>query len=208
MSIRNSYLGILSYRVLTRAGLPIVGRFFKTPNQLTFLGLGFALTVPFGFYVDPVFGLSLMVLSGFFDMMDGVMAKAQDNQTRFGALLDSSFDRVSDLCYLMGFWILFWGTGRETPAAVFTFIASVFTFMISYIKARAEGLGGSIKKGLMERGVRLPYLILWALLIALFHNHHETILWIGLILFCVLTLVTVLQRLLEIRLRFVEGDGL
>jgi phosphatidylglycerophosphate synthase len=195
-------------RFLVHSILPLIGRFFKTPNQLTLLGFGIALIVPFGFYADPIFGLSLMILSGFFDMMDGVMAKEKNQQTLFGALLDSSLDRASDLCYLIGFWILFWDTGREIPAAILTFIACLFTFMISYIKARSEGLGGTIEKGFMERGVRTLYLISWAFLIAVFRNRSEIILWIGLILFCVLTLITVLQRFFEIRLKFMEGDSL
>ena len=208
MLIRNSYMVIVLYRFLARSILPLIGRFFKTPDQLTLLGFGIALIVPFGFYADPIIGLLLIIVSGFFDMMDGVMAKEQNRQTLFGALLDSSLDRASDLCYLIGFWILFWETGREILAAILIFIACLFTFMISYIKARAEGLGGEIQKGFMERGIRTLYLIGWALLIAVFRNRTEVILWVGLILFCVLTLITVFQRFIEIRLRFMEGDSL
>jgi phosphatidylglycerophosphate synthase len=108
MPIRNNYLIARLYLVIERLFLPLLGRFVKRPNHLTFIGVGIALLVPIGFYIDPILGLSLMVISGFFDMMDGVMAKAQKKETLFGALLDSSFDRISDLCYLIGFWILFW----------------------------------------------------------------------------------------------------
>ena len=208
MPIRNNYLIARLYMVSERLFLPLLGRFVKRPNHLTFIGVGIALLVPIGFYIDPILGLSLMVISGFFDMMDGVMAKAQKKETLFGALLDSSFDRISDLCYLIGFWILFWGTGREIPSAILTFLACLFTFMISYIKARAEGLGCKIKKGFMERGVRAVYLIGWALLIAIFDDFSESILWVGLSIYCLLTLGTVVQRFFETRLRFGEVESL
>jgi CDP-diacylglycerol--glycerol-3-phosphate 3-phosphatidyltransferase len=196
------------YKFLKGNILPLIGRFLKTPNQITLLGFGIAIIVPFGFYADPMFGLLIMTFSGLFDIIDGMMAKEQDLSTPFGALLDSSLDRASDFCFLIGFWILFWGTGREIPAAVLTFIACLFTFMISYIKARAEGLGCTIEKGLMERGARTLYLIVWALIIVIFRNLTEAILWTGLILFCVLTFITVLQRFFEVRLFFMEVDNL
>lgn len=208
MSIRNNYAGMQLYKFLKSRILPFIGRFLKTPNQVTLLGFGIAIIVPFGFYADPIFGLLIMSLSGLFDILDGMMAKKQNRLTLFGALLDSSLDRVSDFCFLIGFWILFWGTGREISAAILTFIACLFTFMISYIKARAEGLGCTIEKGLMERGLRTLYLIVWVLFIVIFRKLIETILWTGLILFCVLTLITVLQRFFEVRLFFMEVDGL
>ena len=208
MSIRNNYIAKRLYRFLEGTILPFIGRFLKTPNQITFFGFGIAVIVPFGFYVDPIFGLLIMSLSGFFDIMDGMMAKEQNRVTLFGALLDSSLDRASDLCFLIGFWILFWGTGREISSALLTFVACLLTFMIGYIKARAEGLGSTIEKGLMERGPRTIYLIVWAIFIVIFRNIAEAILWTGLILFCVLTLITVLQRFFEIRLNFMEVDRL
>ena len=206
MPIRNHYLSAQLYKFLERTILPLMEKIVKSPNQLTLLGAGMALVVPLGFYVNPVIGLSLMILSGFSDMMDGVMAKAHHKETPFGALLDSSLDRVSDLCFLIGFWILFLGTGREIPAAFLTVFACLSTFMISYVKARAEGLGYKIEKGLMERVARILYLLLLALVTVFFKGFAETVLWIGLSVYCVMTVMTVFQRLIEAHGQFRKAD--
>ena len=131
MAIRDYNLSIKMYRILEKSILPCIERFFKSPNHLTLLGTAIAVIVPLGFYTSPVLGLILIVLSGVCDMMDGVMAKVRNMETRFGAFLDSSLDRVSDLFYLIGFWIMSWKTGWEKSITIFFLVACIFTFMIS-----------------------------------------------------------------------------
>ena len=107
MTLRNSILADYFYRILERALIPKLEHPFVRPNRFTVLGLLFALAVPFCFYVHPFWGLLLIGLSGSADAVDGLVAKNQRKRTVFGAFLDSSFDRISDCFYLVGFWILF-----------------------------------------------------------------------------------------------------
>ena len=167
MALRNSILADYFYRFLKRTHLSKIEDSLLKPNQLTVLGLVLAVFVPFGFYVHPFWGLLFMALSGFADAMDGLVAKNQGINTVFGAFLDSSFDRISDFFYLFGFWVLFWRSEQLIVASALILFSILFTFMISYTKARIEGLGGTCEVGLMERGARTLYLIVWAFLLCI-----------------------------------------
>jgi len=202
MALRNTIVADFFYRILELTQIPRLRRSLLTPNQLTVLGLALAVCVPFGFYVHPFWGFIFMVLSGCADAMDGLVAKNQGTHSTFGAFLDSSLDRISDFLYLMGFWVLFWKDTHLLFASTLIFLSYLFTFMISYTKARVQSLGGSCEKGLMERGVRTLYLILWALVLGILAPGFNTLLWFGLILFCALTLITVIQRIVHVRAQF------
>ena len=204
MALRNSILADYFYRVLKRTHLSKLEDSLLKPNQLTVLGLVLAVFVPFGFYVHPFWGLLFMALSGCADAMDGLMAKNQGINTVFGAFLDSSFDRISDFFYLFGFWVLFWRSEQLIFASALILFGILLAFMISYTKARIEGLGGTCESGLMERGLRTLFLIVWALLLCVLPPAFDTILWLGLLLFCLLTLITVIQRIVHIRSQFVK----
>ena len=203
MSLRNSVGGVFFYRLLDRV-LPWMQRHVTSPNQLTLLGVAIAAAVPFGFYFSPLAGMILMVLSGLADVADGALARSSGVQSEYGAFFDSTLDRFSDFFYLMGFWVLFWPRGEAIPAGVLVGAAFLFTVLISYTKARAEGLGSTCNVGLMERGFRVLYLIVWALLLALAPGVRGDLLWIGLVLFCLLTLVTVIQRILHVRAQLMK----
>ena len=199
MTIRKSFLATSVYRILEKSILPITQKLIKNPNHFTILGLVLALVVPLCFYIHPFVGFLLMTFSGLADMMDGLLAKTQKAITVWGAFLDSSIDRISDFFYLMGFWILFLKSDQVVLASIFIWLSILFTFMISYVKARAEGLGVRCEKGLMERGLRMIYLIAWALLLSIFPAAFGIILWSGLITFCILSLTTFIQRMKYIR---------
>jgi phosphatidylglycerophosphate synthase len=202
MALRNTIFADYFYRILERSRIPQAKHSLLSPNQVTVLGLLLAVLVPIGFYVHPVWGLVFMIFSGCADAMDGWVAKRQGTHTIFGAFLDSSFDRISDFFYLFGFWVLCWHREGVILISTLVFLAFLFSFMISYTKARVEGLGINCEKGLMERGLRTVYLILWALALCLFPPLFEAILWFGLIVFCILTLFTVIQRIIHIRSEF------
>lgn len=202
MALRHTVFADYFYRILERSHIPQAKQSLLTPNQVTVLGLFLAVLVPIGFYVHPVWGLLFMIFSGCADAMDGLVAKKQGTHTAFGAFLDSTFDRISDFFYLFGFWVLCWHSERVILVSALVFLAFLFSFMISYTKARVEGLGIVCEKGLMERGLRSVYLILWALALCLFPPLFDAILWFGLIVFCILTLCTVIQRIIHIRSEF------
>lgn len=201
MSLRKSFLAVFFYRILEWSLLPHMERLAITANQLTTLGLVAAIIVPLGFYVHPLLGMVFIILSGVADATDGYVARTRGMATAYGAFLDSCFDRISDFFYLFGFWVLFWNKDSLITASFLVFLSCLFSVMVSYIKARAQSIGENCEVGLMERGWRTVYLIVWALLIGISFRHPaaQIILWLGLILFCGLTFTTVIQRLLHVR---------
>lgn len=201
MSLRESFLAVCFYRVLEWSLLPRMERLAITANQLTTLGLVAAIIVPLGFYVHPLLGMVFIILSGAADATDGYVAKTRGMATAYGAFLDSCFDRISDFFYLFGFWVLFWNKDGLIIASFLIFLSGLFSIMVSYIKAKSQSVGVNCEAGLMERGWRTVYLIVWALISGIFFRHPaaQIILWLGLILFCGLTFMTVIQRLLHVR---------
>lgn len=107
-------------------------------------------------YTLVTWGGVVILLAGLLDMMDGRLARLGGLSSRFGALLDSSLDRYSELLTLSGIAMLLLRAGDEWFwAAVTTFAAIIGSVMVSYVRARAEGLGISCKVGLMQRPERV-----------------------------------------------------
>ena len=104
----------------------------------------------------------LLVAGGFFDLVDGVVARHFGIATRFGAFLDSSLDRVVDLLALLGVCVFF-VRGDETGWAALTAWILVATVLTSYAKARAELIIERMPGDLLERGERIGGLALGAL---------------------------------------------
>lgn len=124
----------------------------------------------------------LVILSGFFDMLDGAVARAAGTVDRLGSFLDSTIDRFSD-SIIMGGLIL---SGRVPIQP--GFIALVSSLLTSYVRAKAESLGLEMSGiGLIERGERILIIALSGLL---------NIVEIGVWILAVLSLVTVAQRIL------------
>src|SRR5229473_1142064 len=105
------------------------------PNVLTFMGL-------------------VIIASGFFDLVDGEVARAQNRVTRFGAFFDSVVDRYSDAAQFFGL-IVFYARGDRFFYVVLTAFVMISAIMVSYTRARAESLIGSCRVGFMERPERL-----------------------------------------------------
>lgn len=205
--LRKSFLSDPYYRWLDKRILPHVNRLTLSPNQFTLVGVLLAAAVPIGFFLHPVFGLFFMLVSGFADTLDGLLARRRNAASVFGAFLDSTLDRISDFFYILGFWVLFWNANRFILASGLIFASSLTTVMISYVKARSEALGGTCDIGWMERGWRTIYLIIWALLVCVLPFFADLILWAGLGLYFVLTCITVLQRISYSRREFSRSKG-
>lgn len=201
-SLRNSALAKKYFHLVEKHLMPKIEALSLSPNHCTLIGLGLALVVPLGFYLHPLWGFFFMGVSGLADSVDGSLARKTGRTSDFGAFLDSSLDRFSDVSYLFGFWILFWNQAHLLWATTLLWFGVLFTAMISYVKARSEALGVACRSGLLERGRRTVYLLLWALLIGLLPGIRPTVLWAGLLLYVFLTGVTLLQRFVEIRRRF------
>ena len=130
----------------------------------------------------------LVLFAGFFDMFDGAMARVLNTATTFGAFFDSTLDRYSESIILFGMLVyalqrpdlhdIFWPFAHEQLWMIAViFIAVVGSLMVSYTKARAEGLGLECKTGLLARPERVVLLAIgllsgtsiWALaLLAIF----------------------------------------
>lgn len=200
MTLRQHPLARGYYRLLETAVLPWLRRHRIQADQMTYLGALVALTVPLGFGLHPLVGLLLMLVSGSADALDGQLARETAHPSPWGAFLDSSLDRLSDGGYLLGFWILFWQAGMALWGALILWPALVATLMISYVKARAEALGGTCPVGVMERAARIVYLCGWALCLGLLPDSREMLLTGGTV-YLALTVATVLQRIRYIRLK-------
>ena len=125
------------------------------PDLLTMIG--FVLNV----WATVLFGLDylrfagfVVLLAGLFDLLDGQVARAGRTETSFGALLDSTVDRYSEIFIWFGIAVSFIrAEDLWTSSAVFFAMAG--SLMVSYVRARVEGLGQECKVGLMQRPERV-----------------------------------------------------
>ena len=155
--MRAQFKGVLD------AGGGFFNRVGISPNTMTLLGLlGSTLgAVLLALGAIPLGGL-VILLSGATDALDGTMARLRGKTTRFGAFLDSSMDRYSEL-FLFGGLAVFFAFASDALGVALTFAAAIGSVMVSYTKARAEALGFECKVGLLTRMER--YMVLCPLLI-------------------------------------------
>src|SRR6202162_3581095 len=139
------------------------------PNVLTFLGLVVNIIAAFLFgYANGdnqarMFRYAGLVIigSGFFDLVDGAVARASNRGTRFGGFFDSVVDRYSDATQSLGL-LVFYARGGRDFYVILTAIVMISAIMVSYTRARAESLIGSCRVGFMERPERLVLVIIGA----------------------------------------------
>ena len=163
------------------------------PNVLTFMGLVVNTIAAFLFgYANSenqarMFRLAGLVIigSGFFDLVDGEVARATNRVTRFGGFFDSVIDRYSDASQFLGL-LVFYARGQRFVYVVLAAFVMVSAIMVSYTRARAESLIGSCRVGFLERPERLVLVIIGALF-----NRMAPVLW----LIAVLSTITVIHRM-------------
>lgn len=97
---------------------------------------------------------ALVIGFSLFDMLDGQVARIGGKVSRFGAMYDSVLDRYCELFVLGGVVFYFLQAG-SLPGAIVTFLALIGSMMVSYVRARAEGLGIECKMGFMQRPERV-----------------------------------------------------
>ncbi len=126
-----------------------------TPDVLTMIGFALNLVAAALFGLDEYRWAGLMVLvAGIFDLLDGQVARAGQTESKFGALLDSTVDRYSEIVVWFGLAVSFIRSGSLwTSSALFFALAG--SLMVSYVRARAEGLGEECKVGFMQRPERV-----------------------------------------------------
>ena len=107
-------------------------------------------------------GAVVALAAAIFDMLDGRVARLRGRETKFGAFLDSTMDRYSDMVLYMGLLILY-ARVDKTPHMVLVWVAAFGSFMTSYARARAESLVPKCTVGFLERPERLVLIIVGAL---------------------------------------------
>lgn len=144
-------------RLLIKAGL--------TPNMVTTIGLVLNIGVAVIFISGAEEGRrgdlsyvgwagALILFAGLFDMLDGQVARLGNMSSPFGALYDSVLDRYSELILFLG--ICYYLVAKHYfLSSLFAFIGLIGSMMVSYTRARAEGLGIECKDGLMQRPERV-----------------------------------------------------
>ncbi len=179
-----------SARPFVKAGLK--------PNYITVIALLTGLFAGILFAWDRPFCAGIVVLvGGYFDMIDGAVARAMGEVTEFGGVLDSVFDRVADAALYVGVLI----GGVESIFGEPTYLLPVFALIgslaVSYVRARAESAGtGELDVGIAERAERLIILTLGAL---------SGFISYALLVITALTAITVVQRLYVSHQRLASG---
>ena len=163
---------------------PVARKFTVNPNILTVAGFVITSIASLVIPVNPGLGGLLILLGGLCDMCDGILARVNGRATSFGAFLDSLLDRYSDaFLFLSIAWYL---AGRGDHTGAFLSIGTmVGALLVSYARARGEGLGVNSHVGIMERPERIILLI-----VATLTGWFTPVLWI----MFVLTHITVIQR--------------
>ncbi len=146
---------------------------------------------------DFLVGTLVIGIFVFSDSLDGTMARLAGRPSTWGAFLDSTLDRVADAAIFCGIALWFAGDGADTTMAGVTLAALVGGLMVSYARARAEGLGADASTGIAERTERLVLVLATALVAGLFDA--PWVLNTGLWLVAVLAWVTVVQRIWAVR---------
>jgi CDP-diacylglycerol--glycerol-3-phosphate 3-phosphatidyltransferase len=148
---------------LLQRAAPVLFRRPVNPNLLSLIGvlvsLAAAAVFTLGWFV---LGGLLVLAGGVFDLIDGVVARYHGIATRFGAFLDSTLDRVSDMALLLGIAMYYAHAGQPEHVllAGYTLAASA---LVSYAQARAELVLPAFRVGILERGERIAILALGAL---------------------------------------------
>jgi CDP-diacylglycerol--glycerol-3-phosphate 3-phosphatidyltransferase len=128
-----------------------------------------------------------LLLAGLSDSIDGMIARMASSVKKFGAFLDSSLDRYSEGAVFFGLGVHY-ARGGSVLGVALVLIVLVGSFLISYVRARAEGLGEACTVGFMERPERMVVLIVCSLL-------GHTMLGVGLLILALLTHITALHRI-------------
>lgn len=189
-AVKQGYLAVTAplVRGLIRSGV--------TPNALTTMGAGLILASSVAFGLGAIrWGGALLLLSGMLDTLDGQVAREGGQTTTFGAFYDSTLDRVGDGASFIGVaaYLLYAPDIRWREAAVLACLVGILAaVLVSYMRARAEGLGLDCKVGIAQRlerilGLGLPTLIVGA-------GEGGVVLTTIVVVLTVLSIITVGQR--------------
>ena len=188
----------------TKVFTPVAKLFLSlgiSPDIVTIVG---TLGVSFGalaFYPRHEFFIGTLVITAFVfsDTIDGVMARMSGRSGRWGAYLDSTLDRLGDAAIFGGLVLWYAGGGDDVLMAGLALACLILGSVVSYSKARAEGLGMTANVGIAERADRLVAVLLTTGLVGL--GLPEVILGVVLALLALASLITIIQRMWAVRVQ-------
>ncbi|MEK9676601.1 MAG: CDP-alcohol phosphatidyltransferase family protein [Chloroflexota bacterium] len=145
------------------------------PTMATIIGMVIAVIAGYFVYTgDFVLGGILVLVGATFDMLDGGIARSTNSVSKRGALTDSVFDRVSELAVLAGLGVYYANQIEDSTLGVtLAFLASGGSILVSYVRARAEGLGAKGTAGFLTRPERVVITVIGLIL-----GYPMAVLWI------------------------------
>ncbi len=175
------------------------------PHVVTASGLLFSFVTAWLFWKGYMFwgGISL-ILAGACDVLDGRLARNTNRTSRFGAVLDSTVDRYSEILVFMGLAAFF----HSAVMSAIIILAMAGSLLTSYVRARAEGLGLECEIGLMQRPERVTFIAVSAIigaLIDVIFGTQQPLLKLAIVGIAVLGNITVIQRVLHVRGQLKNG---
>jgi CDP-diacylglycerol--glycerol-3-phosphate 3-phosphatidyltransferase len=192
------------------------------PNVLTTVGLVLSIVAGVFYGIGSFFWAAwIVVLAGTCDVLDGLIARKRNQNSKFGAFYDSTLDRYSDFCLYAGIAYFFAKHPSEiskfsegsaiiinNPWTIFIIIMAIAgSFMVSYTRARAEGLGVECKVGLMQRPERIVLLIIGSLLGAI-PGIGIYIMKLTLLILAITSNLTAFYRMYHVKNRILQENGM
>ena len=178
---------------LTRLIVQLLAKTPVSPDVITWTGFILTLGAAALIITEHLFAAGFVVLiAGFFDMLDGALARMTNKVTRFGGILDSTLDRLSEAALLLGILVVY-AREQSMLGIIFVGLTLISSLLVSYIKARAEALGLECEVGLFTRPERVVVLAIGLLLSQI---DYALIVVLGIIM--VFSFFTVGQRLLHV----------
>ncbi|MFH1241316.1 MAG: CDP-alcohol phosphatidyltransferase family protein [Pseudomonadota bacterium] len=177
----------------------LLARLSVHPNTLSLAGLIFSILAGVTYSIGAFFWAGwIVVLAGTCDVLDGQIARQTGKGSQFGAFFDSTLDRFGEVFIFLGLaW--YFSDKHQSPWVVLLIILTISgSFMVSYTRARAEGLGIDCKVGWMQRPERVTLLIIGSL-VAPIPIIGPFLIKITILLLAVLSNLTAIQRVLYVR---------
>jgi CDP-diacylglycerol---glycerol-3-phosphate 3-phosphatidyltransferase len=183
---------------ITRPAVFVLSKTSLSPNAVTLIGFAITLAAAALAGTGHIFAAGwVMLLAGCFDILDGALARRTNRVTKFGGVLDSTLDRISEAVILVGLTANYLYYNHTTPAGgwiiILLGIALTGSFLVSYIRSRAEAAGVDCQVGVFTRAERVVILALGLLLGAF-----NYVLVTAIAIITCLSLVTMIQRLVHV----------
>ncbi len=179
---------------LTQPMAQLLAKTSITPNAITWLGFLLAVGAAALITTEHLFAAGFVVLiAGFFDILDGALARRTNQPTHFGAVLDATLDRLAEAALLLGIIVLY-VRGGFIIGILLAGVALPSSLLVSYIRAKAESLGLECQVGLFTRAERVVVLALGLLLSQIDY----AFLVIALAIIVVFSFFTIGQRLIYV----------